>query len=412
MDMRATNVNAANVNAANINAVKVPTLGRSSRRWAVVIGVLLLGAVGLVQWRLWQARVAEIRAEQTEAIAPEITTVTALGRLEPTGELVRITAPTSVQESRIGELQVAEGEAVSAGEVIAVLDNRDLLQVALQRAEQQVEVARAQLAQVQAGAQSGEIQAQQAEISRLQAERLGNIETQRATIARIQAEVNNARDDFARYESLYQRGGISASERDSYRLTLTTTEQQLAEAKATLSRIETTSNQQISQARATLDRIAEVRPVDVEIAEAEVRSAMIAVTEAQANLDQAYVKSPINGRVIDIHTKEGETVGSDGIATVGQTQQMMAVVEVYQDDIHKIEVGQPVVMTSTAIDDTLRGTVERIGLQIGQQQVVNEDPSANIDAKVMEVFVRLNEASSDRVAGLTNLQVTAKISFQ
>ncbi|MEL6854893.1 MAG: ABC exporter membrane fusion protein [Cyanobacteria bacterium J06607_13] len=410
--MRATNVNAANVNAANINAVKVPTLGRSSRRWAVVIGVLLLGAVGLVQWRLWQARVAEIRAEQTEAIAPEITTVTALGRLEPTGELVRITAPTSVQESRIGELQVAEGEAVSAGEVIAVLDNRDLLQVALQRAEQQVEVARAQLAQVQAGAQSGEIQAQQAEISRLQAERLGNIETQRATIARIQAEVNNARDDFARYESLYQRGGISASERDSYRLTLTTTEQQLAEAKATLSRIETTSNQQISQARATLDRIAEVRPVDVEIAEAEVRSAMIAVTEAQANLDQAYVKSPINGRVIDIHTKEGETVGSDGIATVGQTQQMMAVVEVYQDDIHKIEVGQPVVMTSTAIDDTLRGTVERIGLQIGQQQVVNEDPSANIDAKVMEVFVRLNEASSDRVAGLTNLQVTAKISFQ
>ncbi|MEL6603699.1 MAG: ABC exporter membrane fusion protein [Cyanobacteria bacterium J06614_10] len=412
MDMRATNVNAANVNAANINAVKVPALGRSSRRWAVVIGVLLLGAVGLVQWRLWQARVAEIRAEQTEAIAPEITTVTALGRLEPTGELVRITAPTSVQESRIGELQVAEGEAVSAGEVIAVLDNRDLLQVALQRAEQQVEVARAQLAQVQAGAQSGEIQAQQAEISRLQAERLGNIETQRATIARIQAEVNNARDDFARYESLYQRGGISASERDSYRLTLTTAEQQLAEAKATLSRIETTSNQQISQARATLDRIAEVRPVDVEIAEAEVRSAMIAVTEAQANLDQAYVKSPINGRVIDIHTKEGETVGSDGIATVGQTQQMMAVVEVYQDDIHKIEVGQSVVMTSTAIDDTLRGTVERIGLQIGQQQVVNEDPSANIDAKVVEVFVRLNEASSDRVAGLTNLQVTAKISFQ
>lgn len=412
MDMRATNVNAANVNAANINAVKVPALGRSSRRWAVVIGVLLLGAVGLVQWRLWQARVAEIRAEQTEAIAPEITTVTALGRLEPTGELVRITAPTSVQESRIGELQVAEGEAVSAGEVIAVLDNRDLLQVALQRAEQQVEVARAQLAQVQAGAQSGEIQAQQAEISRLQAERLGNIETQRATIARIQAEVNNARDDFARYESLYQRGGISASERDSYRLTLTTAEQQLAEAKATLSRIETTSNQQISQARATLDRIAEVRPVDVEIAEAEVRSAMIAVTEAQANLDQAYVKSPINGRVIDIHTKEGETVGSDGIATVGQTQQMTAVVEVYQDDIHKIEVGQSVVMTSTAIDDTLRGTVERIGLQIGQQQVVNEDPSANIDAKVVEVFVRLNEASSDRVAGLTNLQVTAKISFQ
>ncbi|MEO1634374.1 MAG: HlyD family efflux transporter periplasmic adaptor subunit, partial [Cyanobacteria bacterium J06631_9] len=185
-----------------------------------------------------------------------------------------------------------------------------------------------------------------------------------------------------------------------------------AEARATLSRIETTSAQQISQARATLDRIAEVRPVDVDIAEAEVRSAMVSVTEAQADLDQAYVKSPIDGRVIDIHTQAGETVDSDGVATVGQTQQMMAVVEIYQDDISKIKPGQSAVMTSTAIGDTLTGTVERIGLQIGQQQVVNEDPTANIDAKVVEVFVQLDEASSDRVVGLTNLQVTAKITFR
>lgn len=400
------------VSAMNVSAVKASALGKSSRRWAIIAGLLLVGAVGLVQWRLWQVRAAAIRAEQAEVATPEITTVTALGRLEPVSELVRITAPTATQESRIGELRVAEGEAVSAGQVIAVLDNRDRLQAALQRAEQQVEVARAQLAQVRAGAKSGEIQAQQAEISRLEAERLGNIETQKATIARIQAEVNNARDDFQRYESLYQRGGISASERDSYRLTLTTSEQQLAEARATLSRIETTSAQQISQARATLDRIAEVRPVDVDIAEAEVRSAMVSVTEAQADLDQAYVKSPIDGRVIDIHTQAGETVDSDGVATVGQTQQMMAVVEIYQDDISKIKPGQSAVMTSTAIGDTLTGTVERIGLQIGQQQVVNEDPTANIDAKVVEVFVQLDDASSDRVAGLTNLQVTAKITFR
>ncbi|MEO1685584.1 MAG: biotin/lipoyl-binding protein [Cyanobacteria bacterium J06631_12] len=183
----------------NVSAVKASALGKSSRRWAIIAGLLLVGAVGLVQWRLWQVRAAAIRAEQAEVATPEITTVTALGRLEPVSELVRITAPTATQESRIGELRVAEGEAVSAGQVIAVLDNRDRLQAALQRAEQQVEVARAQLAQVRAGAKSGEIQAQQAEISRLEAERLGNIETQKATIARIQAEVNNARDDFLRF---------------------------------------------------------------------------------------------------------------------------------------------------------------------------------------------------------------------
>ncbi|MEL7068189.1 MAG: HlyD family efflux transporter periplasmic adaptor subunit [Cyanobacteria bacterium J06581_3] len=385
---------------------------RSSVRWRWIWVAALLGMTGLVGWRVWQLRAARISAAKTEAVMPEITTVTALGRLEPAGELVSITAPTSVQESRIGELMVAEGDVVEAGDVIAILDNRDRLQAALQSAERQVDSAIAQQAQIEAGAKSGEISAQAAEISRLEAEQAGNLEAQRATIARIQAEVNNARDDFARYESLYQRGAISASERDSRRLTLTTTEQRLAEARATLSRLQTTSTQQISQARSTLDRIAEVRPVDVDIARAEVRAAEASVAEAEANLEQAFVRSPRAGQVIDIHTYAGETVSSDGIVSLGQTQQMMAVLEVYQDDIDKIEPGQPVSLTSTAIPETLEGTVQRTGLQIGQQQVVNEDPTANIDAKVVDVHVELDEDSNERTENLTNLQVTGTITFK
>ncbi|MBE9063356.1 2-dehydropantoate 2-reductase [cf. Phormidesmis sp. LEGE 11477] len=213
-------------------------------------------------------------------VLPQISTVTALGALEPAGELVNVTPPTSVQESRIGELRVNEGDRIEAGQVIAVLDNRDRLQAALSRAEQQVGVARAQQSQIEAGAKSGEIQAQQAEIARIEASQVGDVATQQATIARLEAEVNNAHADFERYDSLYQRGGISASERDARRLTLTTAEQRLAEAIAALSRIQTTSQQQISQAQATLDRIEDVRPVDVSAARAEVKAAAAAVTEA------------------------------------------------------------------------------------------------------------------------------------
>jgi HlyD family secretion protein len=314
-----------------------------------------------------------------------------------------------VQESRIGELRVEEGDLVSAGQVIAVLDNRDRLQAALQKAQQQVEIARANQAQIEAGAKSGEIQAQRAEVSRLEASRSGDIAAQQATIARIEAEVNNARADFERYDSLYQRGGISASERDTRRLTLTTAEQRLAEARATLSRIQTTSQQQISQAKATLNRIEEVRPVDVSAAKAEVQSAITSVAEAQANLDQAYVKSPVTGQIIKIHARPGETVGSAGLATIGQTQQMMAIAEVYQDDIRDIEIGQSAVVTSPVIAEPLRGTVEQIGLQVERQDVVNEDPAANIDAKVVEVQVRLDPADSEKVTGLSNLQVTVTI---
>ena len=380
-----------------------------SLQWRLLLGLVLLGAGGWAGWQGWQTISVQQRESDSAIVLPEIATVTALGALEPAGELINVTPPTSVQESRLKELRVNEGEQVEAGQIIAVLDNRDRLQAALHKAEQQVEIARAKLAQVEAGAKSGEIQAQLAEIGRIEASQVGEVAAQQATIARLEEEVNNARADFERYDLLYQRGGISASERDARRLTLTTAEQRLAEAIAVLSRIQTTSGQQISQARATLDRIRDVRPVDISAARAEVQSAIAAVAEAQANLDQAYVKSPIAGQIIEVHARPGETVGSDGIVTIGQTQQMMAIAEVYQDDIRKVEIGQSAVVTSPVVAQALEGTVEQIGFQVERQDVVNEDPAANIDAKVVEVRVRLSESDSQKVASLSNLQVTVTI---
>ncbi|MEM9161636.1 MAG: ABC exporter membrane fusion protein [Cyanobacteria bacterium P01_F01_bin.4] len=389
---------------------KQSPLAKSPRRWLVLAGMAILGLGGFTVWEVWQLRVAQVQDAQSEAeLVAEISTVTALGRLEPAGELINLTAPTSTQENRIDQLLVEEGDRVEAGQVIAILDNRDRLQAALQRAEEQVKIAQTQLAQVEAGAKSGEIQAQIAEVARLDADRVGNLNTQLATVARLEAEVQNAQTEYQRYESLYQQGAVSASERDARQLTYATAQRQVQEAQAALARIQTTSREQISQARATLDQVEEVRPVDVAVAEAEVQSAIAAVAEAKADLDQAYVQSPRPGQIIEIHTQPGETIDSDGVATLGQTQQMMAIAEVYQNDIAEVQVGQTATITSPAIPDELQGSVERIGLQVGQQQVVDDDPAANIDARVVEVHVRLDPAASEKVIGLTNLQVTVKI---
>ncbi|MFP4100120.1 HlyD family efflux transporter periplasmic adaptor subunit [Coleofasciculus sp.] len=302
-----------------------------------------------------------------------------------------------------------EGDRVQAGEIIAILDTRDRLQASRQKAENQVRVAQAKLAQVQAGVKAGELQAQRAEIVRLQADRTGSLAAQRAAVERLQAEVQNAHLEYERYESLYQQGAVSASQRDAKRLAYITAQQQVQQAQAELGRIETTSQEQIQQAQATLDRLAEVRPVDVEAAEAEVQSAKASVVEAQANLEQGEVRSPRAGQIIKIHTYPGEKIADQGIVTLGQTQQMKAIAEVYQSDISQIQVGQPATITSPVIPNSLQGTVERIGLQVEQQQVVDEDPAANIDAKIVEVHIRLDSNSSQKVAGLSNLQVTVTI---
>ncbi|MEM9003000.1 MAG: ABC exporter membrane fusion protein [Cyanobacteria bacterium P01_F01_bin.86] len=392
--------------SANALNHQVRGVERSRRSW-VIAGIIIVGVTGAAWW-IWQGRDASV-SEPAVTLSAEINTVTALGRLEPEGEVIQLMAPTSAQESRIQELLVQEGDYVEAGEAIAILDNRDILQAALTSAQEQVRIAEAGLAQVQAGAKAGELQAQEAEIARLRAEEAGILATQQATIDRLQAEVDNAQLEYNRYETLYQEGAVSASERDTRELTLATTRQQLQAEQSELSRRRDTSQEQIQRAAATLDQLAEVRSVDVELARAEVAAAMATVKEAESNLEKAYVRSPQAGQIIKIHTRPGENVESEGIATLGQTNQMMAIAEIYQSDIQQIQMGQPVTVTSPVIASELSGTVERIGLQVEQQQVVDEDPAANIDAKVVEVHVRLDEAASQQVAGLTNLQVTVRI---
>lgn len=418
-------------------------------RKTAIIGIsvsLLAGGVLLSQFvanHVLQTKEAE---KEQQVVVPQIKTVTALGRLEPEGDVVKIAGSSSgqaAQGNKIDKLLVKEGEEVKAGQVIAILDNSDKLKAAYEKAKEAVAIAQANLAKVQAGAKTGEIEAQKAEIARIRAQSLGEERAQReaisrleaqwegdkatfiATIRRLEAELNNAQSEFRRYESLYKNGAISQSEFDSRRLKVDTVLQQLNEAKATLARTETTGSKQISEAKAvlnriqnassqqinsaqgTLSKIAEVRPVDVTAATAELRQAVASEKEARANFEQSLIKAPTDGVILKINSRSGETASNDGIVELGKVQQMMVVAEVYQAHIGKIKEEQNVRVTSNALGVDLKGKVDSIGWQVQRQDVINADPSENIDARVVEVKVRLDEESSQKAAKLTNLQVKA-----
>ena len=343
------------------------------------------------------------------ASVPKITKVTALGRLEPSGEVIQLSAPTSAEGSRVAQLLVKQGDKVRSGQVVAILDSRDRLLAALEQAKEQVRVAQTKLAQVKAGAKTGELNAQKATISRLQAEQQAEITAQAATVARLEAELRNAQSEYERFQMLYQAGAESASKRDSKRLTVETFQQQLNEAKANLSRTKGSKQEQLKEAKATLDRIAEVRPVDVQAAQAEVNNAIASVKKAQADLDLAYVRSPRDGRILKIHSWPGEVVGNQGIAELGQTDQMYVVAEVYETDVSKVRLGQRSLITSSAFSGELKGTVDEIGWQIRKKDVLNTDPVADIDARVVEVKIRLDAAATSKVAHFTNSQVKVAI---
>ncbi|MDH6098460.1 ABC exporter membrane fusion protein [Anabaenopsis sp. FSS-46] len=376
---------------------------------------------------------------------PTATRVTALGRLEPETEVISLSAPLQLDGDRIAEILVQEGEPVKSGQVVAILDSRTRLQTAVVQAEKQLRVAVAKLAQIQAGAKTGEIQAQQATIERLQAELetdiiaqqeaiarieaqwLGERIAQEATINKLQAELNNAQGEYQRYQQLSAQGVISHSLFDNKRLSLDIAQQQLKQAQAVLNRINSTAtreltqaqvalkrinstgNKQITQAKARLNSIAEIRPVDIELAKTEIENATAVLKQMKTDLESAYIKAPIQGQILKIQARKGEKIGDDGIAQLAQTQQMIAIAEVYQTDISKIQLGQSAVVTSQAFNGELRGTVSQIGLQVNRQNVFSNQPGENLDSRVIEVRIRLDPTDSKKVAGLTNLQVQTAI---
>lgn len=345
------------------------------------------------------------------SLTPTMTAVAALGRLEPQGEIIRLSAPSSPRGSvRVGKLLVKKGDKIHPGQVVAILDSYATNLAALEKTERQIQVAQANLKRVEAGAKQGDISAQKATIARLEAELRGETSTQKATIDRLKAELNNAETENQRYQQLYEDGAISASNVDTKRLRRDTVQQQLNEAKASLNRTVETLQKQLNEAQAKLDSITEVRPTDVQAAQADVESAKASLKQAQAELDLSSIRSPINGQVLKINAWPGEIIGSNGVAELGRTQQMYVVAEVYETDIKKVRLGQSAEITGDAFTGKIKGTVTDIGLQVGKQNVFTNNPGADTDNKIVDVKVRINNPiDNQKVASLTNLQVQVLI---
>ena len=383
-----------------------------SPRLVAMFGVGLLLLVSGVAYRVWLNR--PIQQSSAVSAAPPVETVSALGRLEPEGEVIQVFAPTSSEGARVEALRVSHGQQIRKGDIIAVLDTYERRLAALQEAQQQLGVAQAQLEQVKAGAKSGEIRAQARVVDRQQVELQTETIAQEATIARLEAELRNAELEDRRYQTLYSEGAVSASLRDSKQLTADTVREQLNEAQANLSRIQLSRQKQVAQEQATLEQVAEVRPVDVNVARSKVVQAQASAAKAQAELDSATVKSPQDGQVLKIHTRPGELVRTQGIVSLGQTRQMVAVAEVYELDVSRIRAGQTatVISKNNAFPEVLRGKVVEVGLEINKKDVLNTDPAAQFDARVVEVKVLLDEPSSRRVSGLTNLSVQVSLNVK
>ncbi|MEM9905442.1 MAG: HlyD family efflux transporter periplasmic adaptor subunit [Cyanobacteria bacterium P01_D01_bin.44] len=384
-----------------------------SRYWMIGTAVvLMLGSVG-TYLILSQAQ-DQGRSQDTFAAAPA-RAVTALGRLEPQGEVIKLSV-ANAEDSRVNQLLVEEGDWVEAGEVIAILQGLDKKQAEQAEAQRNVDIYKAKLAQIEAGdAKVADIAAQKAVINQLEAQLRTEPTERQAAITRAQAELRNAEQNYQRYQQLHQEGAVETAAFDDRQETFETAQATVKEAKAHLENTVLTLQERIQQEQALLDKLREVRPVDRQEAQAELAYAIATVTRIQAELDDLYVRSSVAGRILKINTRVGEQVNtSQGIVELGRTNQMYAIAEVYETDVGLVQPGQRATVVSEhgGFDGEIHGTIDHVGMQIKKQDVLDADPAADKDARVVEVKVRIAPEDNARVAGLTNLQVRITIDLE
>ena len=393
------------------------TATKAQRPWqgrGMLIGLLILGLAGI---GFFASRLIANQAQQAaieEAVPPpQQVTVAALGRIEPEGEVIRVGGPTG---ERIGQMLVAEGDFVQQGQVLAALETYDQQKAERDVAASELAEARSRLAAITQFGQA-EVAEAQTRISQVDRPQAFEIQAQEARIRELQAELELAQTELQRTQTLVGQGAVARQELDQRTTEVRQSQESLNSARAELIRLQAARNSDLSNAQA------QVQSAQANLtrsqAEVNVQSAARNLQLAEARLARTLIRAPQAGEVLQIHTKTGEAIGGgqgstqdSGILELGNTRQMNVVAEVYETDVGRVRVGQQATLTSRngAFPETLTGRVVRIGSQIFKNNILDDDPAANADARIVEVRIRLDQ--SEPVRQLTNLQVDVRIDVE
>ena len=263
------------------------------------------------------------------------------------GAVVTVEVGTQVS-GQIAELNADYNTAVTAGQLIARIDPQTF--------EARVRQAEAELAVAVAGVSN-----QRATLARAEADlpstRAG-LAAARANSERYQASVVETARNLERLTELLQRGVSSNRDLDKARAEADSAAAQLRAGQAQ-------ENVQIA-AIASSEAGLGVARAQLESALAQVQIREAALEQALIDLEYTFIRSPVDGIVIDRAVSTGQTVSASLNApvlfTIAQDLQTMQVeTAVDEADIGRVREGQAVAFTVDAFpDEAFRGRVEQV----------------------------------------------------
>lgn len=265
--------------------------------WLALLGVVIVGGVAVVRpWSNTSEETAEtetvklsVRTTQAkrEPIRAWISSEGDVQAVEYKHLAFEVEGDVTYIADRNGR-ELREGDRVTAGELLASVDERELLadvsqaQAAIAEAQQNRAAAQAQVAQAQAQVQQARSQVQQVQ----------------AQVNKAQTSRNLAQTNLERYRLLVEEGAISESEFDSRVSTLQDAGADVTAAEAEVAAAQSQVNSAQSQVQAAQEQY--------KATESAITTAQARLTQAQVALEGARLYAPFDGIVAYLNINEGE----------------------------------------------------------------------------------------------------------
>jgi multidrug resistance efflux pump len=253
----------------------------------------------------------------------------------------------------VTQVAVQDFQVVRQGQALAQIDDRIYAQK-VRQAEAALHSAQAALANSEQSQSSAK----------------GSVAQYRASIAGAQAQVVKARADADRAAKLKAGGWVAQSQVDVTRAALRAAEASLAQARAQEG-IAATGVTSAVVAKGSL--------------EAAVENAQAQVDLARIDLANTRIIAPRAGRLGEISVRQGQqvAVGTQLMALV--PDRVWVTANFKETQLRRIRVGQPAELSVDALDETLRGHVERIAPATGSEfSVIRPDNATGNFTKVAQ----------------------------
>jgi membrane fusion protein (multidrug efflux system) len=338
-----------------LSAARRPFL--SSRRIALALGVIVLGAAAFATKTILSARTVTtddaLVIARTVAVAPEVS-------------------------AKVLEVRVREHARVNKGDVLVELD-RELYEIGLARAEGELHAAEAQqkLADVRLASVKTQrpmlvaaARGDHVEAIGLRQSLEGEVKRSEEALAASSTALALARQEYSRALALQKSGSVSAVDVDhaAARVAALEAEQRSAAAQIAVAKsrrvaaggAEASASGRVSLAEVNAEGAA--ADADRALAGARVEQARSAVRRAEAELGRTRIVAPISGVVEHLTVESGMLVGPpSAVLSIVSTEDVWIEARIKETSVARVHEGQTAVVSVDALDREISGRVEGVG---------------------------------------------------